>query len=145
MRHAIGCAANKLSSCFGWLILPDPGRVGAVDFVEASGGHRIALSRALQIDTSRNLKTHLSIRKQRSNVIPDRQSFGSLKTVHAAQNRAHKRRAKSKFPFSIFHFPVSTGSRRFAPGTVPSVPTLPRFATVGCTWRSGPSAMRSRS
>jgi hypothetical protein len=90
--------------------------------------HSIA-PRVFQIVTWRDLKTHLSIRKQRTNVISDRQSFGLGGTlVPAAQianrslapaisnryikpyvavrnsheNRAQKRRANSKFQFSIF-------------------------------------------
>jgi hypothetical protein len=60
-------------------------------------------------------------------------------------NRSQKPGADSEFPFSNFHSPVSTDSTLRAPGTVPSLPILPRSAAAGCTSQSGRYAMRSRS
>src|ERR1700722_6361037 len=57
---------------------------------------------------------------------------------------AQKHRADSEFPFFIFNFPASTDSTLRVPEIVLSGLILPRSAAVGCTSRSGPSAMRSR-
>ena len=122
-----------------------------------------------QIDTSGDLKTRLSITKQRTNVISNRQSFGwGVKSFPLRKSRIF--RSRQQFPTAThnvvlrseihtktvlrnaeqirnfdFPFPVPTGSTRFVLGTVPWVLILPRSAAVGCTSQSGPSARRSPS